>query len=90
MEKKNRDVRLKQGAVVFSDGRGYGMKRGKDFRYAKDAVQTAVLKALKQRRGTLEELLDAVTGQMPGDPQQCMTSLALAEFVLDFGEYLEQ
>lgn len=88
MEQNN--VRLKPGAEIYCDSGGYGLRLGENSRRAKDAVQNAVLRALSDAHSSLDELLAAVTGAMPEGTPPCMASLALADFVLDFENYLEK
>ena len=84
------DVRLKPGAEIYCDSGGYGLRLGENTRRAKDAAQNAVLRALSGGRRSLDGLLAAVTGAMPEGTPPCMASLALADFVLDFENYLEK
>ena len=84
------DVRLKPGAKVYCDSGGYGLRLGENSRQAKDAAQSAVLRALSDAHSSLDELLAAVTGAMPEGTPPCMASLALADFVLEFENYLEK
>jgi len=88
MEQDN--VRLKPGAEIYHDSGGYGLRLGENSRRAKDAAQSAVLRALSDGRRSLDELLAAVAGAMPEGTLPCMASLALADFVLDFENYLEK
>jgi len=88
MEQNN--VRLKPGAEIYHDSGGYGLRLDANSRQAKDAAQSAVLRALSGGRRSLDELLAAVTGAMPDDTPPCMASLALADFVLEFENYLEK
>lgn len=88
MEQNN--VRLKPGAEIYCDSGGYGLSLGENSRRAKDAAQSAVLRALSDAHSSLDELLAAVTGAMPEGTPPCMASLALADFVLDFENYLEK
>ena len=88
MEQDN--VRLKPGVKVYCDSGGYGLRLDGNFRRAKDAAQSAVLRALSDGRRSLGELLAAVSGAMPEGTPPCMASLALADFVLDFENFLEK
>lgn len=88
MDKNN--VRLKPGAKVYCDSGGYGLRLGENSRQAKDAAQSAVLRALSDAHSSLDELLAAVAGAVPEGTPPCMASLALADFVLEFENYLEK
>jgi hypothetical protein len=83
------DIRLKPGAEVFRDSAGWGVRMGADARRAQDAAQGAVLRALGQKRCRLGELLAAAAGCLPAETPEYMASLTLAEFILNFKEYLE-
>ena len=88
MEQNN--VRLKPGAEIYHDSGGYGLRLGDNSRRAKDEAQNAVLRALSDGHSSLDELLAAVTSAMPNGTPPCMAALALADFVLEFENYLEK
>jgi hypothetical protein len=55
----------------------------------RDAAQNAASRTLAEARGSLDQLLAAVTAHLPEDLPPRMASLASEDFTLDFGEYRE-
>ena len=90
MDRGTYAVRLKPGAAVFCDGNGYGLRMGGYSRYAGNAAQMVILKALERKHCTLDEHLIEVASNLPEKTLPCMASLMLTEFLLDFEAFLEK
>ena len=72
---------------MVRDGERWGLRRNRETRFAKNESQMRILKALyrqNQSLGELTRVLDPDT-----EDGEDSVSLVLAEFILDFGNFLE-
>ena len=80
---------LKSGVTLIKEDGQVGLVMNGRTRFAKDARQAEILQALilqSQSPDSLTELLQMRKGSSESNNE---ISLAIAEFILDFGEYLE-
>lgn len=77
-----------EAEACAQDGTGIVRCRGAE-RPAADATQTVIIEALAQGNCSVNELEDAVRSSAAGSMRDDEVSLALARFILDFGEFLE-
>lgn len=80
---------LKPGITLTEQNGQTGLTLHGRVQYAKDARQAEILRALVEQPQSLENLMAILqTGNgLPGSDHD--VSLAIAGFILDFGEYLE-
>lgn len=80
---------LKQVVALIEQSGQTGLVLNGRVRFAKDTRQAEILRALVQRPQSPENLLALL--RVLDTPQQSDRdiSLTIAEFILDFGEYLE-
>ncbi|KAF5044761.1 hypothetical protein DSECCO2_488330 [anaerobic digester metagenome] len=80
---------LKPGVTLAERGGQIGLALQERVRFAKDARQAKILRALVLQSQSLESLMALLhTGNDPPENDPGI-SLAMAEFILDFDEYLE-
>jgi hypothetical protein len=80
---------LKQGVTLIEQSGQAGFSLNGNTRFAKDARQIAILQAMAERPlplGSLTALLRDCESPPDGANE---IPLAIAEFILDFGEFLE-
>lgn len=80
---------LKHGVTLIEQSGQLGFLLNGQTKFAKDARQTAILQAMAERPhplGSLTALLHSRENQPYGVNE---IPLTIAEFILDFGEYLE-
>lgn len=82
-------LRLKNGAALIEQDNQVGASLGGKTRLARDALQGEALRRLckkNQSAETLQAALCAGQNAPPGSPE---IALALAGFILDFSDFLE-
>ena len=80
---------LKPGVTLTERGGQIGLMLQGRICFAKDAQQAEILRALLERPQTVESLM-ALLHARDGPPENDhRISLAMAGFILEFGEYLE-
>ncbi len=80
---------LKPGVTLAERGGQIGLVLQERIRFAKDARQAEILRALVERAQTIESLMAHLhTGDDPPENDHRIF-LTIAEFILDFGEFLE-
>lgn len=80
---------LKPGVTLAEQGGQIGLVLQGRARFARDARQTEILRALILQSQSLETLMALLhTGNDPPENDPGI-SLAMAGFILDFGEFLE-
>ena len=82
-------LNLKRGVTLTKQDGQVGLVLNDRVRYAKNEQQAEILLTLVQQPQPIEsltELLCTLDGSPENDNE---ISLAIAEFILDFGEYLE-
>ncbi len=80
---------LKPGATLIELNGQIGILLNDRAKYTKDDRQSALLSALVLKNRPLESLKELIQAQVSGADGENEISLAIAEFILDFGEYLE-
>lgn len=80
---------LKPGVTLAERGGQIGLLLQGRVRFAKDARQAEILRALVQRPQSLENLMVLLHARDGPPERDHRISLAIAEFILNFGEYLE-
>ncbi len=80
---------LKHGVTLIEQGGQTGLALQGRTRFAQDPRQAKILRALVPRPQSLESLMALLhTGNDPPENEPGI-SLAMAGFILDFGEFLE-
>lgn len=80
---------LKHGVTLIEQNGKIGLMLNGRTKYAKDARQEALLNALVMKKQTLEGLKELIQTRGSWSDGDNEISLVIAEFILDFGEYLE-
>lgn len=90
MEKQTVVLRLRGDVVPVWDAHGRGLRREGETRFAQSPAQNKILEQLLRQAYTPEALVKLLCPSDPGGEEENTASLALAEFILDFGEFLEK
>lgn len=90
MKSDHNELRLRPGVALLRDANGVGLQKAGQTRYAKNGQQAAMLQQIGQNRLALDAMVAAANAACPGGLQSGMAALAVAEFILDFEEYLEK
>jgi len=80
---------LKSGVMLTESDGKIGFTLDGQTHFANNATQSALLLALAAKPHTLEVLLNLLHKHGDSSYSEIDISLAMAEFILDFGEYLE-
>ena len=80
---------LKPGVTLTEQDGQTGLVLSGYTRFAKDERQTEILRALMAESQPPESLLTLLQGLRNSPENNNEISLAIAEFILDFGEFLE-
>ncbi len=80
---------LKQGVTHIEQNEKIGLMLSDCTKFAKDARQEALLNALIMKNQSLEGLKELIQTRGSHSDSDNEISLVIAEFILDFGEYLE-
>lgn len=82
-------ITLKSGVMLTEHNVKTSLTLNGQTRYANNAIQSELLRALATKPQPLEVMMNTIYAR--GDPSysESEVSLAMAEFILDFGEYLE-
>lgn len=80
---------LKPGVTLAEWGGQIGLALQERIHFAKDTRQVEVLRALALQRQSLENLMMLLCARDGPPENDHRIFLAVAEFILDFGEYLE-
>lgn len=79
---------LKPGVQLTEAGNRVGLTRNGQTKFAKNSRQEEILRVLVERTLSPESLM-AILSVSEGLQNDNDKSLAIAEFILDFGEFLE-
>lgn len=80
---------LKPGTMLAERGGRTSLVLDGRVRFAKDARQAEILRALVEQSQSLEDLMALLSARDGPSANDSEVSIAMAEFILDFGEYLE-
>jgi len=80
---------LKRGVTLVEAGSRVGLALNGRTQFAKSVLQAEIIRALTARRHQVESLLALLHQHAGTDRNTTDDSLAIAEFILDFDEYLE-
>lgn len=80
---------LKRGVTLIEQGGRTGLTLHGRVCFARDARQAEILRALALQSQSLENLTALLHARDSPPQNEHRISLAVAEFILDFGEYLE-
>lgn len=79
---------LKPGVTLRTEGGAVGLALGDEARFASGQYQAVLVRALASHAQTLEELAALLAAQCQA-AEEPDAALGIAEFILDFGDYLE-
>lgn len=82
-------LRLKPGAALMEQEERCCVSLGKRTRLARDPLQNEILRQLTRGDQSLDALTDTLRSAGVSSQGNTEISLILAQFILDFGEYLD-